>query len=211
MGLLNWLFGRKQEQQPESALRNQWSAPQTATVVQYRASLREIVLDFETTGLTDDDRVIEFGAIEMIDGVVDGDRHGTAIGSLIDPEGRKSHPVARKKHGISSKELIGKPKFSEIADALLAFIGDSNIVAHHAKFEMRMLNNELRRCGREPLPEHRFICTLEMSRRKYADEQGHTLDDLLVRHGLDPNAIVRHRAVQDALVLAMIYPRLKAA
>jgi len=176
-----------------------------------RKVTREVVLDFETTGLSDDDRVIELGMVELLDGKPNFVRD-RVIHTLVNPEGRESHPRARQVHGISSKELEGKPTFSQIAHLVLEFIGDANIIAHNADFEMRMLNNELRRANRDPLPEHRFICTMKLSREKFGGSSGHRLDDLMERFGMSSESddIKRHRALGDTLLLAILYPKLRA-
>jgi DNA polymerase-3 subunit epsilon len=176
-----------------------------------RKVIREVVLDFETTGLSDEDRVIELGMVELLDGKPNLVRD-RVMHTLVNPEGRKSHPMARKVHGISSKELDGKPTFSQIAHLVLDFIGDANIVAHNADFEMRMLNNELSRANREPLPKHRFICTMKLSQEKFGGSRGHRLDDLMERFGMsDENGdIKRHRALDDTILLAVLYPKLRA-
>ena len=50
-------------------------------------------------------------------------------------------------HGLSVEFLKDKPRFAEIADDLLAFIGDAPLVAHNASFDLGFLNAELERAG----------------------------------------------------------------
>jgi DNA polymerase III epsilon subunit-like protein len=66
---------------------------------------------------------------------------------------------AQKVHGLSSEFLTGKPKFHEIADRFLEFVGDSPVIAHNAAFDRSFVNFELEKCGRgaaagKPLGRH---------------------------------------------------------
>lgn len=174
------------------------------TIAPKQAHRRQIVIDTETTGLnTAEDRIIEIALIEVADGIANP---AQAFTTLVDPEGRKSHWAARKKHGISSKELIGKPTFREIAAQVVAFIGDSEIVTHNIKFDIAILNSELVRAGFGPL-ENSTLCTLEIARCSLP-LGAFTLADVIDFYGIDANE-ARHRAFDDALVLATILPRLE--
>ena len=61
-------------------------------------TLREIIFDTETTGLSprDGDRVIEIGAVELINRFPTG----KTFHVFINPEGREVHPDALNIHGI---------------------------------------------------------------------------------------------------------------
>ena len=60
--------------------------------------LREIIFDTETTGLDplDGDRIIEIGAVEMIDRIPTG----RTFHEYVHPGDRDIHPEAQKVHGI---------------------------------------------------------------------------------------------------------------
>ncbi len=60
----------------------------------------------------------------------------------LNPE-KDMDPGAEKVHGLTNKFLLDKPKFIEIADSFLDFIGDSNLIAHNADFDINFLNSEL--------------------------------------------------------------------
>ena len=54
---------------------------------------------------------------------------------LIDEE-------AHRVQGISNKDLVDKPLFSEIADEFLEFIQGSTLIIHNAPFDLGFLNYE---------------------------------------------------------------------
>ena len=82
--------------------------------------MRQIVLDTETTGLdpASGDRVIEVAAIEIFNFLPTG---GT-FHRVIDPE-RDVPEESTRVHGFTYDMLRGKPRFADIAEEMLAFIG----------------------------------------------------------------------------------------
>ena len=85
--------------------------------------MRQIVLDTETTGLDPNDghRIIEIGAVELIDRRLSGRQYH----QYINPE-RDIEDGALEVHGISREFLSDKPVFSEIAEEFLEFITDGD-------------------------------------------------------------------------------------
>ena len=45
-------------------------------------------------------------------------------------------------HGLSDEFLSNKPKFSEIVNEFLEFIGSAKLVIHNAMFDMKFINAE---------------------------------------------------------------------
>ncbi len=126
--------------------------------------MREIVFDTETTGLDPigGDRVIEIAAIEIFDDkITDNTFH-----VYIDPQ-RDIPASAFRVHGISREFLIDKPIFNNIIDKFLTFIGEDPIIAHNAEFDLKFINEELRRAGRPSLGNNLVIDTLALARQKY--------------------------------------------
>ncbi|KAG1279653.1 hypothetical protein G6F64_014566 [Rhizopus arrhizus] len=110
---------------------------------------RIVALDTESTGISHrlGHRVIEIGAVELIDGQLTGRQFHT----YLQPQ-RKVDWGAQRVHGISDAMLVGKPLFSSKAAELLAFLRGSEMVAHNATFDVGFLDNELRlwRAGAGP-------------------------------------------------------------
>ncbi len=163
--------------------------------------MREIALDTETTGLNPDegDRIVEIGAVEMINHVPTGQVYH----QYINPE-RPMPAEAQAVHGLSDEFLADKPLFAHVADDFLAFVGDAALVIHNAVFDMRFINAELTRIGHEPLPMSRAIDTLEVARRRFPGAQN-SLDALCRRFSVDNSGRDLHGALLDAELLAKVY------
>jgi len=167
--------------------------------------MREIVLDTETTGLSWDEghRIIEIGCVELVGHLPTG----RVFHHYLNPE-RSIPTAAFAVHGISAEALANKPRFCEIADDLLAFLGDAPLVIHNAEFDMTFLNGELALAGRPVLPPGRAVCTLTMAREKFPGGQ-HSLDALCRRFGVDNSGRAMHGALLDAGLLAEVYLELR--
>ena len=163
--------------------------------------MREIVWDTETTGIMPGDghRIVEIGAIELHQRVPTG----RSFHTYLDPC-RMMPKDAEGVHGLSTAFLTGQPVFEAVIDDFLAFIGDAQLVAHNAAFDMEFLNFELRRARLPLIPATRAICTLELSRKKHPGAK-HTLDALCNRYGIDLSARTKHGALIDAELLARVY------
>jgi DNA polymerase-3 subunit epsilon len=100
--------------------------------------LREVVLDTETTGLDplSGHRLVAIGCVEVMNYVSTG-RHFHAY---VNPE-REVPEDARKVHGLSTEFLAGQPVFGDVADALLAFLGDAKLVIHNVEFDLGFLKS----------------------------------------------------------------------
>jgi len=163
--------------------------------------MRQIVLDTETTGLDPlhGDRVIEVAAVELVNLLPTG----ASFHRLLDPE-RDIPAEATRVHGFTNGDLAGKPKFRDVAEDLLAFLGDSPVIAHNAPFDFGFLDAELLRCGRPPLDRSRMIDSLAMAKLRYPG-MPNSLDALCRRVGVDNSMRASHNAVLDCTLLAQVY------
>jgi len=163
--------------------------------------MREIVLDTETTGLDpfQGHRLIEIGCIELVNRIPSGQ----VFHHYLTPE-RDVPQEAFAVHGLSTEFLRDKPRFAEIADELIAFIGDAPLVAHNALFDLGFLNTELERCAKTPFGRERLVDTLILARRRHPAGPNR-LDDLCTRYGIDNSRRTKHGALLDAEILAEIY------
>ena len=163
--------------------------------------MREIIFDTETTGLDNrEDRVIEFGGIEMVNRFPTG----RFLHFYINAQGRPVHPEALAVHGISDADLADKPTFDQIASELAEFIDGAMLVAHNANFDIGFLNAEFQRLGRPPIDPAVVVDTLAIARRKHPMGPN-SLDALCRRYGIDNSHRTRHGALLDSELLAEVY------
>ncbi|RRD57386.1 DNA polymerase III subunit epsilon [Comamonadaceae bacterium OH2545_COT-014] len=164
---------------------------------------RQIVLDTETTGLSAEngDRIIEIGCVELIGRKLTGHN----LHFYINPE-RDSHEDALRVHGLTTEFLSDKPKFAEVADDILTYVRDTEVIIHNAQFDLGFLNKELERLG---LPAFEtftagIIDTLVMAKALYPGKRN-SLDALCDRLGVDNSGRTLHGALLDAELLADVY------
>ncbi|MDY6956041.1 MAG: DNA polymerase III subunit epsilon [Pseudomonadota bacterium] len=166
--------------------------------------MRQIVLDTETTGLSVDEghRIIEIGCVELIDRRLTG----RSFHQYLNPD-REIDAGAIEVHGITLEQLVDAPRFGEVAEALLDFLGDADLIIHNAAFDLGFLNAELARCrqGIEAL-ERRLdvIDTLVMARQRHPGQRN-SLDALCKRYQIDNSQRQLHGALLDAQILAEVY------
>src|SRR4051794_29394193 len=167
-------------------------------------NMREIVFDTETTGLDpyQGDRLVEIGCIELVNGFPTGE----VFHRYLNPE-RDMPEGAFQVHGLSGEFLKDKPRFSEVCEELLEFIGDAPLVAHNAMFDLGFLNSELERCKKMLLQRDRLVDTLMLARRRYPAGPNR-LDDLCARFSIDASRRTKHGALLDAELLAEVYVEL---
>lgn len=162
---------------------------------------RQLILDTETTGFyyQDGDRIIEVGAIEMINRKLTG----SSIHIYINP--KKPVGDSETVHGITDEFLKDKPLFEEIAPALFDYLKGAEIIAHNATFDMNFLNMEFKRAGLQELSE---VCevtdTLAMAKAKHPGQKN-SLDALVRRYEIPQRDRTFHGALLDAEILSDVY------
>ena len=169
--------------------------------------MREIVLDTETTGLDPltGDRLVEIGCIELVNRFPTGKIfHG-----YFNPE-RDMPQSALQIHGLTIAFLKDQPLFAHRAGELVEFLGDAQIVAHNAMFDLAFLNAELDRAGHPAVSRERMVDTLLLARRKHPGA-ANRLDDLCARYAIDNSRRTKHGALLDAELLAEVYVELTGA
>ncbi|MEQ6249555.1 DNA polymerase III subunit epsilon [Sulfitobacter sp. HNIBRBA3233] len=163
--------------------------------------MREIVLDTETTGFdpSTGDRIVEIGAVELMGHVPTGRTYH----QYINPE-REMPQEAFEVHGLGDEFLRDKPKFAEIGQAFLDFIGDAKLVIHNAAFDIKFLNAELGWMKLRQIPWEQAIDTLAIARKKFPGSPS-SLDALCRRFGIDNSSRTLHGALLDSEILAEVY------
>ncbi len=165
--------------------------------------MRQIVLDTETTGLSAEggDRIIEIGCVELFNRKLTGRN----LHFYLNPE-RNSHEDALKVHGISNEFLRDKPRFAEVAQEILDYVADAEIIIHNAAFDVGFLSRELERLSLPPFPSHvaSITDTLAMAKNLFPGKRN-SLNALCDRLGVDNSGRQLHGALLDAELLADVY------
>jgi DNA polymerase-3 subunit epsilon len=166
--------------------------------------VRSVLFDTETTGLdpATGDRILEIAAIELVRDLPTG----RVFHRIIDPE-RDVPEDSTRVHGFTRGDVIGKPRFADIVDALLEFFGDSPLVAHNASFDFAFLNAELARLALPRLDEARMIDTLALAKARFPG-MPNSLNALCNRFGIDISERTLHNALLDCRLLADVYVEL---
>jgi DNA polymerase-3 subunit epsilon len=165
---------------------------------------RAVLFDTETTGLDPltGHRVIEVAAVELI-----GDLpSGRNFHALVHPQ-RDIPDDSVRIHGITLDRLLGKPPFTDVAEALLEFFGDGQLIAHNAPFDFAFLDAELGMIGRPPLDRVRMVDTLVLAKTRFPGLPN-SLDALCRRFGIDLSERTTHNALLDCRLLAEVYVEL---
>ena len=163
--------------------------------------MREVVLDTETTGFdpVSGDRLVEIGCLELWNHIPTGKN----LQIYLNPE-RDIPEAAFQIHGLSREFLSDKPKFAEVVDKFLDFVGDAQLVIHNAEFDMKFINFELERSGKISIPMVRATDTVRMARVKFPGAPA-SLDALCKRFNIDNSSRSLHGALLDAQLLAEVY------
>ena len=165
-----------------------------------------VVFDTETTGMPPGARIIEIGAIEMVDRKFTG-RH---FHKYLNPE-REIDDGAKEVHGITEAFLADKPKLADIWEELERFLDGAELIIHNAVFDISFLDSEIRALVRQGLAPQRkiedfcgVIDSLAIARQKHPGQKLN-LDALCRRYAVDNSQRQLHGALLDAEILADVY------
>lgn len=166
--------------------------------------MRQIILDTETTGrdINNGHRIIEIGCLELIDRQLTKRQ----FHCYLNP-GRDSDPGAFAIHGLSTEFLMDKPVFTTIADELLNFIKDSQLIIHNAPFDLAFLEYELTLTKKKykKMTDYCQILDSLLLARQLHPGQRNSLDALCKRYNIDHSKRDKHGALLDAELLARVY------
>ena len=166
--------------------------------------MRQIILDTETTGLetAHGHRIIEIGCVEMVNRRLTGNNYH----EYVQPE-REIDEGALQVHGISQEFLEDKPKFAELSENLLDYLGNAELIIHNAPFDIGFLNYEFRLVRDKKfdlMDQCEVLDTLAMARQMHPGVRN-SLDALCKRYEVDNTSRKLHGALLDAEILADVY------
>ena len=165
--------------------------------------MRQIFLDTETTGLyhAQGHRVIEVAAVEVVNRRLTKQH----FHYYLNPD-REIDQGAQEVHGISLEFLQDKPRFADIANELIVFIADSELIMHNAPFDVGFLNREFGLIEQKPVEAitAKITDTLKIA-KEMRPGQRNSLDALCKHYGIDNSRRTLHGALLDAELLADVY------
>lgn len=157
-----------------------------------------VIVDVETTGLEPRlDSIIEIAAVKVLNGeIVD------EWDTLINP-GVFVPQETTDITGITTDMLDGSPKFIDIADDYLKFLGDGSVfVAHNVEFDREFVNVHLMRSEREKMA-HPYLCTFKLAKQVHPNLKKYGLGALAEVFEIDLSQA--HRAIHDARATAHLF------
>lgn len=162
--------------------------------------LSEVILtafDFETTGLhAGIDKIVEFGAVQFLDGTQTG-----SFEALCNP-GIAIHPDAARVSGITDAMVRSEPPVKDVLEQFIAFVGDSVLIAHNAKFDLGFLRAALMEFGL-PDMKNQVIDTQKLAQKAFPGQKSYSLQNLIGFLGIPPNTA--HRAKDDAYMCMRLF------
>jgi DNA polymerase-3 subunit epsilon len=170
-------------------------------------SVRFVVLDTETTGFDyDNDRILCIGAIGLQNNTI-------TIKDSLEVFVQQEHYniESAKIHCILKKGKIERITEIEALRQLLAYLGNSIIIAHHTKFDITMINKALERHGLPKL-KNKALDTAVLYQKSLLmttllDKKEHySLDDLADKFNISKED--RHTAIGDAYITAIAFQKI---
>ena len=160
-----------------------------------------IAIDLETTGMRPkEDRIIEIGAIKVVEGKVQ-ERFET----FVNPQ--MSVPVRiQELTGITTKMAKSGLLIEEVIPKLLEFCGDAPLLAHNIMFDYSFIKHKAVNLGMDF--EREGIDTLAIARKTLYDLESRRLAALCEYYNIDSGR--SHRASDDAVSAHLLYQNLKA-
>ena len=159
-----------------------------------------IVFDLETTGAKEPHRVTEIGAFR-----VKGFEVQDTFQTLVNPE-TSIPPFISALTGIDDEMVANAPRFADIVNDFLEFIGDAVLVAHNSAFDMRFINHEIGLVFPDYRLANQCLCTVQLSRRLLPDIENHKLKTVAEHYSIDLSN--HHRAGADAFATAHVFVNL---
>ncbi|ALJ03907.1 DNA polymerase III subunit epsilon [Pseudalgibacter alginicilyticus] len=164
---------------------------------------RFVVFDTETTGFDSDaDRILSIGAV-----TIQNKKIAVKSNFEIYLHQEVFKPETVKIHGILKDGKFKKVSELEAIKSFLDYIKTDVLVAHHARFDYRMVNSMLLRNGLGKL-KNNFIDTAVLYKKSkhiiYQETlKNYSLDELAKE--LNVPIIDRHTASGDALITAIVF------
>ena len=155
-----------------------------------------VAVDIETTGVAvTRDKIIEIGAVKVVDGKV-----VEKFSELIDP-GVLIPPLITNLTGITQKDVDGKRNINDVMVDFVEFIEDYPLLGHNITFDYSFLKQNA--ANASLIIDNLVIDTVKISRKRYPFLESRRLNHLSKYLGVELEN--HHRAFDDAKAAGMIY------
>jgi DNA polymerase-3 subunit epsilon len=172
-----------------------FKTPQPKTV----ENTRFVVFDTETTGFdTLKDRILSIGAVSIFNKIINV---SDSIEVYLKQEKFKAETV--EIHGILKEGNLLKINENEAIEQFINYLGNAVLVAHHAAFDIEMINNALKRLNLPKL-KNKCIDTGILYKKLEGKKESHfSLDVLCAEFNIPKHD--RHTASGDAFITALLF------
>ena len=204
------------EDEDEEGRRSRWQVHAVGNkqkaILQAQAFLAQspVILDTETTGLTNTDEIIEIACIDIEGNVL--------FNSLVKPTVGIAEG-ARAIHGISTTDVADAPGMDVVAPQLLEAVKDRLVLTYNFEFDRRLIRQSLRAVGKRWTKDWKDLrgsvedhCVMYWYGRFWAGTSRRriSLVNALEQSGIEtgPQA---HRAVDDCRLALLVLKHMAAA
>lgn len=162
-------------------------------------TLPYVVLDLETTGLNPiEDRIIEIGAIKIGENIEE--YHALVKQERTIPE--KNQELT----GIREEEVQGGKDEKIAINEFMEWIGENIIVGYNVRFDIKFLNEALKRHGKGKLTNETYDVMQYVKKERMFLKNYH-LETVLQAYGMESE--VPHRALEDAKCIGGLASKVK--
>ena len=159
-----------------------------------------VVIDIETTGVKEDDLIIEIGALR-----VENNEAVKYFSSLVNC-GKKIPKEITQLTGISNEDIQSKGvPVENVMRQFISFIGDSTLVGHNIRFDIDFLQSACQKAGLSAIA-NKTLDTMRISRKKL-DLVNYSLSTVSEHFGIERGQL--HRAIKDCETTFKVFEKLK--
>ena len=164
-----------------------------------KSTLSYVVLDLETTGLDPiEDRIIEIGAIKIGENIEE--HHALVKQERTIPE------KIQELTGIREEEVQSGKDEKIALDEFMEWIGENIIVGYNVRFDIKFLNEALKRHGKGKLTNESYD-VMQYVKKEHMFLKNYHLETVLQAYGMESE--VPHRALEDAKCIGELASKVK--
>lgn len=167
-----------------------------------------LFLDTETTGLSDDDEIVQIGIIDYKGKVL--------LDELIRPD-KPISQEATEIHGITNKMVENSPFYTEIHLKILDIIKGKNLLIYNKDFDTRILHQTAYKngCLSFEFNHKEALCVMSWYSRIYGDYNDYfdsyrwqKLTDAAEQQSIDISDLSAHEAISDCEITRRLVNKL---